>query len=110
LPEYEDASHCEDLPQRHRARTVNVMVAAYRPVATSGSGDENPILVAQMSPLPALGASFVPTVSAPAGGMGIGTRLPPASGGPSVAPDGAVAAIARGRSRGAKAVRATASE
>lgn len=66
-PEHDDASDCEGEPQHHRASTLKVTVAAYRPVATSGNGDENPIRVAQTSPATALGAFFVPTVSAAAG-------------------------------------------
>src|SRR5204862_4695948 len=94
----------------HRAIAVKVTVALWRPVGTDGRAAEKPSRVGQVSPVPAEGESLVPSVSAGAGCTGIGTSAPPASAGPRLAPAGAVAPIASGRSRGAKAVRATASE
>jgi hypothetical protein len=68
------------------------------------------MLVAHTSPLAALGALFVPTVSAVAGAIGMGTSAPPLNAAPISPPVGAVAESASGRSAGAKALRATTTE
>src|SRR4029450_11885175 len=67
----------------HRAVAVKVTVAVYRPVATSGSAEANPMLLDQASPPVALGAVVVPIVNALALAMGIAANAPPASAAPS---------------------------